>query len=118
MKEFCYNFQRINTMSINNVFYISGELIGSRYFKIRSRNSAKLNIKGKDNHCFFRSILTKLHPISDSQNGHATRVSNIKQYFNELNISGFDFSISHTDLKRVICINLKNKITYLLTYLK
>ena len=115
MKEPCWNFQRINTISI--LFYKSGELNGSRYFKIRSRSSAKFNIKGDDKYCFFWSILAKLHPISDSQNGHATRVSNDKQYFNELIISGFDFLISQTDLNVVICIYLKNKKTYLLTYL-
>ena len=100
MEEPSWNFQRINTISI--LFYKSGELNGSRYFKIRSRSSAKFNIKGDDKYCFFWSILAKLHPISDSQNGHATRISNNEENFIELNISGFDFLISQTDLNVVI----------------
>ena len=38
------------------------------------------------------SILAKLNPNFDSKNGHAERVSNYRQYFNELNIEGFDFT--------------------------
>ena len=51
-----------------------------------------MNIQSDDKYCFIWSILAKLHPISDSKNGHATRVSNYEPYFNELNIEGFDFS--------------------------
>ena len=32
-----------------------------------------------------------MHPISDSKNGHATRVSIYRQFFNEINIDGFNF---------------------------
>ena len=36
--------------------------------------------------------ISSLHPIADSENEHSTRVSNYRQYFDELNIEGFDFS--------------------------
>ena len=35
------------------------------------------------------SILASLHPC---ENDHPNRVSNYKQYFNELNINGFDYT--------------------------
>ena len=38
---------------------------------------------------FFWSILASLHPCN---NNHPNRVSNYKQYFNELNINGFGFA--------------------------
>ena len=50
-----------------------------------------LNIQNDDKYCFLWSILADLHPIEDSKNGHPTRVSNYKKYFNELNIEGFQF---------------------------
>ena len=56
------------------------------------RSSAILRIQIDDKYCFIWSILAHLHPIADSKNGHATRVSNHRQYFIELNIEGFIFS--------------------------
>ena len=41
----------------------------------------------------FWSKLAHLHPIEDPKNGHLTRVSNYRQYFSELNIEDFDFTI-------------------------
>ena len=71
-------------------FYKTGELNGSNYFKIRFRSNALLNVENNDKHCFIWSILAHLHP---SNINHLKRVSNCKQYFNELNIQGFDFII-------------------------
>ena len=65
---------------------------GSSYVKIPLRSSAILNIEANDNFSFIWSILAYLHPIADSKNGHATRNSNYRQYFNEININGSDFS--------------------------
>ena len=53
------------------------------------RSYAILNIENNDKYCFLWSILASLHP---SNNNHPNRVSNYKQYFDELNIQGFDFS--------------------------
>ena len=41
--------------------------------------------------CFIWSILASLHPC---ESDHPNRVSNFKQYFNGLNIDGFDFTNS------------------------
>ena len=48
-----------------------------------------LNFENKDTYCFIWSKLAQLHPCNNS---HPNRVSNYKQYFNDLNINGFDFS--------------------------
>ena len=53
------------------------------------RSSAILNDQNNDKFCFIWSFLASLHPC---ENDHPKRVSNYKQYFNELNINGFDFT--------------------------
>ena len=70
-------------------FYKTGELNGSNYAKIPLRSKAILNIETIDRYCFIWSILASLHPCNRNQ---SNRVSNWKQYFNELKINGFDFS--------------------------
>ena len=62
---------------------------GSIYVKIPLRSNTILNIENNDKYCFLWSILASLHPC---YNNHAKRVSNYKQYFNELDIKSFDFS--------------------------
>ena len=47
-----------------------------------------MNIENNDKYCFLWSIIAYLHPCN---NNHPNRVSNCRQYFNELNIQGFDF---------------------------
>ena len=70
-------------------FYKTGELNGSNYVKIPLRSNAILIIKNNDKYCFLWSILASLHPHN---NNHPNRVSNDKQYFNELNVHDFDFT--------------------------
>ena len=53
------------------------------------RSNAILNIESIDKYCFLWSILASLHPCN---NNHTNRVSNYKQYFNELKILDFDFT--------------------------
>ena len=86
-KESGWLFDEINLMKIR--FYKTGELDGSSYVKVPLRSNAFVNIKNNDKYCFIWSILASLHPFD---NGHPNRVSNYKQYFNELNIIGFDFT--------------------------
>ena len=62
---------------------------GSSYVKIPLRTNAILNFQNIDEYCFIWSILASLHPCN---NNHPNRVSNYKQYFNELNIQGFNFT--------------------------
>ena len=46
-------------------------------------------MKNSDKNCFLWSILVSRHPC---ENAHPNRVSNYSQYFDELNINGFDFT--------------------------
>ena len=87
MKDSGWRFDKINSMT--KYFYKTGELNGSNYVNFPLRSNAILNIKNKDKYCFIWSILASLHP---SKNNHPNRVSNYKQYFDELNIQVFDFS--------------------------
>ena len=87
MKDSGWRFDKIVTMTI--YFYKTGDLNGSNYVKIPLRSNAILNIENINKFCFLWSILAKLYPC---KNNHTNRVSNYKQYLNELNIQGFDFS--------------------------
>ena len=48
-----------------------------------------MNIENNDKHCFLWSLLAYLHPWDIN---HPNRVPNYKQYFNELNIEGFEIT--------------------------
>ena len=65
------------------------ELNGLKYGKFPTQSSAKTTNENDDNYCFLRSILGQLDPRG---NLIANRVSIYKQYFNESNIVGFDYS--------------------------
>ena len=73
-------------------------MIGSNLVKIPLRLNAILNVENNDKYCFLWSILAYLHP---------DKVSNYKQYFNELNISGFDFTngFKCSDVHKFIQLN-------------
>ena len=90
MKDTGWRFDKTSSMII--YFYKTGEMNGRSYVKIPLGKSAILNIENDDKYCFLWSLLAHLHPISNPKRGHSTRVPNYKQYFNELNIEGFDFS--------------------------
>ena len=87
MKDSEWRFDKINSMTV--YIYKTGELKGSNYVKVPLRSNAILNIEKNKKYCFICSILASLHPCNII---HPNRVSNYKQYFNELNIQGFDFS--------------------------
>ena len=87
IKDSGWRFDKINSMTI--YFYKTDEMNGSNYIKLPLRSNSILNIENNDKYCFLWSILAYLHPCN---NTHPNRVSNYRQYFNELNIQGFDFS--------------------------
>ena len=87
MKDSGWRFDKINSMTI--YFYETSGLNGSNYVKIPLRSNSILNIENNDKYCFLWSILAYLHPCN---NNHPNRVSNYRQYFNELNIQDFDFT--------------------------
>ena len=62
---------------------------GRSYVKIPLRSNAILNIENNVKYCFLWSILAYLHPCN---NNHPNRVSSYRQYFNEINIQGFNFT--------------------------
>ena len=87
MKDSGWRFDKINSMTV--YFYKTTEMNGSNYVKIPLRSNAILNVENNDKYCFLWSMLAYLHPCN---NNHPNRVSNYKQYFNELNIQDFDFT--------------------------
>ena len=102
MKDSGWRFDKINSMTV--YFYKTNELNGSNYIKIPLRSNAILNIENNDRHCFIWSILGYLHPC---KNIHPNRVSNYRQYSNELNIQGFDFTngFKCSDVHKFVEIN-------------
>ena len=78
-------------------FYQTDELNGSSYLKIPLRSSAILNIENDDNYCFLWSILAHLHPC---ENSHPNRVSNYRDYLNELKTDGSDFPFKTSDVSK------------------
>ena len=97
MKESGWVFDKLVSMTI--YFYKTNELNGSSYVKLPLKTQALLNIQNKDKLCFLWSILAHLHPC---KNGHPERTSSYVEYFNELNIDGFDFTngFKTSDVKR------------------
>ena len=87
MKDSGWRFDKINSMTI--CFHKTTEMNGSNDIKIPLRSNAILNVENNDKYCFLWSILAYLHPCN---NNHPNRVSNYKQYFNELSIQDFDFT--------------------------
>ena len=87
MKDSGWRFDKINSLTI--YFYKTSEMNGRSYVKIPLRSNAILNIENNDKYCFIWLILASLHPCTYN---HPNRVSNYKQYFNELNIQDFDFT--------------------------
>ena len=80
-----WRFDKIFSMTI--YFYKTGEMNGSSHVKMLS--SAILINGNDDKFCFIWSILAKLYPCTKD---HPNRLSNYRQYFNELNIQGFNFT--------------------------
>ena len=113
MKDSGWQFDKINSMIL--YFYKTVENIGQSYVKIPLRSNAILNIENNDEYCFIWSILASLHPCN---NNHPNRVSNYKQYFNELNIQAFDFTngFKCSDVHRFNEINNLSIIIFELTF--
>ena len=87
LKDSGWRFDKVNSMTI--YFYKTTEMNGSNYIKIPLRSNAILNIENNDKYCFLWSIFASLYRCN---NNHPNRVSNYRQYFNNLNIQGFGFT--------------------------
>ena len=86
-KDSGWRFDKINSMT--KYLYQTGIMSGSNYVKILLRSNAILNIENNDKYCFIWSIFVSLHPCNKN---HPNRVSNSKQYLDELNNKGFNFA--------------------------
>ena len=86
IKDSGWRFDKIISMTV--YFYKTNELNGSNYIKIPLKN-AILKFEKKMITSFLWSILANLHPCN---NNHPNRVSNYRQYFDELIIQDFDFT--------------------------
>ena len=87
VKDSGWRFDKINSMTV--YFKKTGEINGLNYIKLPLGSNAILNIEINDKNCSLWSILASLHPCSIN---HPNRVSNYRQYFNELSKSWFDFT--------------------------
>ena len=112
-KESVWRFDKIVSMTI--YFNKLVKWMDQFMKKIPMRSSAVINIQNGDKYCFLWSILAHFHPIANPKKGHATRVSNYRQCFDELNLEGYDFSngFKCSDAH----ISEKIQKTYLQTYL-
>ena len=90
LKNSVRRFHRNN--SITRYFFNATEMNGWSHVLIPLKNSAILNIQDEDKYCIIWSLLAQFHPIAESENGHPTRVSKYRHYFNQLNIQGVDFA--------------------------
>ena len=70
-------------------FYKTREWNGSSHVKIPLRNFALINFENDVLYCFLRTFFAKLQPCN---NDHPSRVSNYRQYSDELVFEGFDFT--------------------------
>ena len=77
------------TNSVTKYFHKTNEMNGSSFVKTPLGSSTNLRIENDEKYCLLWSILALLHPCNII---HSNRVSNFRQYFNELNNQGFDFS--------------------------
>ena len=87
MKDSVWRFDKIISLTV--YFYKTSEMDGRSYVKFPLKSNAILNIEKIEKDCFLWSIITYLHPRNHN---HTNRVSNYKQYFNELNIQSFNFT--------------------------
>ena len=70
-------------------FYKTDEINGQSSVKRPLRSNAILNVEKIDKNCFLWSKLAYLPPC---KRNHPNKFSTYKQYFNELNIQGFNFT--------------------------
>ena len=114
-KESGWIFDKTNSMKIS--FYRIRELNGLSYVKTPLRSNAILNNKNDAKYRFIWSILAYLNPC---ENNHPNRVSNYRQYFNELNVEGFDFSkrFKCSDTHEVVKLNNLSLNIFELSFVK
>ena len=113
MKDSGWRFDKINSMNFN--FNQTGIMNGSNYVTIPLRSNTILNFENNDKNCFLWSRLASVHPCNIN---HPNRVSIYKEYFNELNIQGFDFTngFKCSDVHKFNDLNKLSVIIFELTF--
>ena len=88
-------------------FCKTDEMDSRSYVKFLLRSNAILNNEKNGNYYFLWSILLYLHPCN---NNHPNKVSKYIQYFNELNIQGFDFTkrFKCSDVQKIYPLTIFN----------
>ena len=113
-------FKEVLNLEIHTVKY--KPMKGSSYIPLPDfimRKKAILNMENKDEKCFQWSILRYLHPV---EKHHASPISDIKKYEDELNFKGIEFPVKLKDINifgnqnpsipgiNVFSVNENNKI--------
>ena len=60
------------------------------------RKKAIINLQNRDNKCFLWSVLRYLHPANRDEN----RLTDLKQYENDLNTKGIDYPVKLKDITK------------------
>ena len=103
MEDSSARFDKINSTTVS--FYKTGETKSRPFVNIPLRSSAFINFENDDKYCFLWSVLAYLHPC---KNKYPIRVSKYRQFFNELSIEGFDFTIGFSCSDVHKCDKLNN----------
>ena len=65
------------------------------------RKKAIINLQNRDNKCFLWSVLRYLHPANRDEN----RLTDLKQYENDLNTKGIDYPVKLKDITKIESLN-------------
>ena len=111
MNGSAWYFKEVTSLEIHIVDY--KPIKGSSYIPLPDiimRKKAIINMENKDNKCFLWSILRYLHPIEK----HKTRLTDIRNYENDLNFKGIDFPVKLKDIPKFENQNpnIKNKCIF------
>ena len=90
-------FKEVLNLEIHTVGYIP--MKWSSYIPLPDfivKKKAIVNIQNKDQKCFLWCVLRRLHP----NEVHDERLIDLKQYENELNFKGIDFSVKVKDITK------------------
>ena len=90
-------FKEVLNLEIHSVGY--KPMKGSSYIPLPDfivKKKAIVNIQNKDQKCFLWCVLRRLHP----NEVHDERLTDLKQYENELNFKGIDFPVKIKDITK------------------
>ena len=95
-------FKEVVNLEIHTVDY--RPIMGSSYIPLPDfimRKKAIINIQNRDNKCFLWSVLRYLHPANRDEN----RLTDLKQYENDLNTKGINYPVKLKDISKFESLN-------------